>query len=125
MGFFDFLKPKKKNINDFAQQTLKNLFPKGELDYEAGTDILLKILENKVDRKAARNIFTKSVLISNISRDNFDVERLESHLKGYCIEHFNSSQIKDFHNYLTAIKVSLVLGKSPSDVKKNGTGYSL
>jgi hypothetical protein len=60
MGFFDFLKPKRNEALDAAQAMLKQVFPNGEIDYQAGTAEVLHILNNSVSKEIARNIFTKS-----------------------------------------------------------------
>lgn len=130
MGFFDFLKPKKNEIIDTAQSILKQVFPKGEEDYKAGTLELLDILNSKVSESDARNIFIKSTLIcrvvssKNDENIKFDKERLKVHLSGYCLEYFNDEQITRLHNYQIAMLTASLFGGSPKEVKRNGNGYS-
>ena len=123
MGLFDFLKPKKTELDNSLSQLLKAFFPKGETDINAGTDELLLILNNKIDRKEAREIFVKSVSMSRVA-SKFDKERLINHLNGYCIQHFNEAQLDKFFNYLTALTVAMsVHGSSPIDIKRDGDAY--
>lgn len=130
MGFFDFLKPKRNEALDAAQAMLKQVFPNGDLDYQAGTAEVLNILNNAVSKEVARNIFTKSTLICRIvsmkeGEDNkFDVERLKVHLSGYCIQYFNEDQIKRLHNYQVALLASSFFGKTAKDINRLGDGYS-
>ena len=44
MVFFDFFKPKKNEALEAANAMLKQVFPNGELDYEAGTNEILEIV---------------------------------------------------------------------------------
>jgi hypothetical protein len=123
MGLFDFLKPKKTGLDDNLSQLLNAFFPKGETDINAGTDELLLILNSKIDRKEARNIFVKSVSMSRVA-SKFDKERLTNHLQGYCLQNFNEAQLDKFFNYLTALTVAMsVHGSSPIDVKRDGEAY--
>lgn len=124
MGLFDFLKPKKDSLNDNLSQMLNAFFPKGETDINAGTDELLLILNNKIDRKLARDIFVKSVSMSRISA-KFDRERVVNHLRGYCLQHFNDEQIDRFLTYLNTLTMALAIhGSPPSQVKRQGEGYA-
>ena len=130
MGFFDFLKPKRNEALEAAQALLKQVFPNGEADYQAGTNEVLYILNNSVSKEIARNIFTKSTLICRIvsmkeGEDNeFDIERLRVHLSGYCIQYFNEDQVKRLHNYQAALFASSLFGKSAKDLKRLKQGYS-
>lgn len=124
MGLFDFLKPKKDSLNDNLSQMLSTFFPKGETDINTGTDELLQILNNKIERKLARDIFVKSVSMSRISA-KFDRERLVNHLRGYCLQHFNDEQIDKFLTYLNTLTMALAIhGSPPSQVKRKGDGYA-
>lgn len=124
MGLFDFLKPKKDSLNDNLSQMLSTFFPKGETDINTGTDELLQILNNKIERKLARDIFVKSVSMSRISA-KFDRERLVNHLRGYCLQHFNDEQIDRFLTYLNTLTMALAIhGSPPSQVKRKGDGYA-
>lgn len=123
MGLFDFLKPKKTELDDNLSQLLKAFFPKGETDINAGTNELLLILNNSIDKNEARNIFVKSVSMSRVA-SNFDKERLVKHLSGYCLQHFNEQQLDKFFNYLTALTVAMkVHGSSPVEIKRDGDAY--
>ncbi len=124
MGLFDFLKPKKTQLDDNHSQLLKAFFPKGETDINTGTNELLLILNNAIDNSEARNIFIKSVSISRIA-SKFDKERLVNHLRGYCLQHFNEKQLDKFFDYLTALTVAMkVNGSSPVEIKREGDGYA-
>lgn len=123
MGLFDFLKPKKSNLDSNLSQLLNTFFPKGETDINAGTDELLLILNNKIDRKEARNIFVKSVSMSRVA-SKFNKERLINHLNGYCLQHFNETQLDKFFDYLTALTVAMSIhGSSPVEIKRDGDAY--
>ena len=123
MGLFDFLKPKKTELDDNLSQLLKAFFPKGETDISAGTNELLLILNNTIDKNEARNIFVKSVSMSRVA-SNFDKERLVNHLRGYCLQHFNEKQLDKFFDYLTALTVAMkVHGSSPVEIKRDGDAY--
>lgn len=123
MGFFDFLKPKKNKAVESARNILYQVFPKGELDYQVGTQEILDILNNKVDNNTATNIFVKTVIRSRVE-EAFNKEILLSHLKGYCIELFNENQVERLHQYLVALIVASKFEIAPSSVKRSGTGYS-
>src|SRR5690606_4839493 len=123
MGLFDFLKPKKTELDENLSQLLKAFFPKGETDINAGTNELLFILNNTIGMHEARNIFVKSVSISRVS-SNFDKQRLVNHLKGYCLQHFNEKQLDKSFDYLTALTVAMkVHGSSPVEIKRDGDAY--
>jgi hypothetical protein len=124
MALFDFFKPKKTVTQEIWDKMSKQFFPKGSEDINAGTDELLFILHNSIDKETARNIFIKSMIISSLS-DKFDEERLRIHLSGYCLEHFTEKQVKDFHLYITLLKGVLpIFGVSPSQVhRKIDGGY--
>lgn len=130
MGFFDFLKPKKNEALEAANAMLKQVFPNGELDYKAGTNEILEILNHKIPSDVARNIFVKSTMICRIvaskndENSKFDVERLRVHLSGYCIEHFNEDQIKQLHGYQVSLLTASLFGISPKDVRRTGSGYA-
>lgn len=98
---------------------MKKVFPNGKSDITAGTEELLSILGNTVSVENARNIFTKSMAIAFLSNE-FDINRLEGHLNGYCKGIFSSSELQQFHSYLTARKVALMMGVSK--VKKDAAG---
>jgi hypothetical protein len=124
MGLFDFFKPKQSDLSIKLQQMINDFFPKGEKDIQAGTDELLFILDNRISQSEARNILIKSVALSRISEQQFNKERLKTHLAGYCIQYFNDKQIEKFHGYLGALTVAMKIhGSTPSEVKRNGNGY--
>jgi hypothetical protein len=123
MGFLDFFKPKHKELNISLQQMINAFFPHGEKDVETGTQELLHILNDTIDEKEARIIFIRSFSLCCISK-KFDKARLKSHLKGYCIQHFNENQIEKFHGYLSALIFARVFrGKTPSEVIRKGNSY--
>lgn len=115
MGLFKFFKPKKKEIIAI-EQFQELLFPIGQIDIDAGTNELLRILNNKISRDEARSIFVKSYGLSKIS-EKFDIERLKAHLSGYCLHYFTDKQVNDFHGYLVSLILAMTFsGKSPSEV---------
>lgn len=115
MGLFKFFKPKKKE-KTAIEQFQELLFPKGQIDVDAGTNELLRILNNKINRDEARSIFVKSYSLSKIS-EKFDTERLKAHLSGYCLHYFTDKQVDDFHGYLVSLMFAMAFsGKSPSQV---------
>lgn len=123
MGLFNFKRNKKTELNDNLAKMLNAFFPKGETDINAGTDEVLLILNNKINRDEARNILVKSVAISRIS-EKFEKERLISHLNGYCIHNFNDAQIDKFFNYLTALAIAMKIhGSTPVEIKRDGDSY--
>lgn len=123
MGFFDFLKPKKNKLNEQSERIINDIFPKGRKDIDSVMNELLLILNNKIGKKEAETIATKSVIISRISQD-FDKDRLKVHLAGYCIQHFSESQISKFFDYLTAIKIAkMIQNRTPSEIRRKGDGY--
>ena len=130
MGFFDFFKPKKNEALEVANAMLKQVFPGGELDYKAGTNEILEILNHKVSVDVARNIFVKSTMICRIvsskndENSKFDVDRLRVHLSGYCIEHFNEDQIQKLHGYQVSLLAASLFGVSPKEVRRTSSGYA-
>ena len=123
MGLFNFLKPKKDTKNELFEKLSNQIFPKGDKDINAGTDELLFILDNTVDRDTAKSIFVKAMVISAIT-EKFDEERLKAHLRGYCLEYFNPDQVKTYHIYLVALTTARVLHrKTPSEVKRDNHKY--
>jgi hypothetical protein len=120
MGLFDFLKPKKNELNDMMAQMSASFFPKGEKDINAVTDAVLHILNNKISRDEAKNIALKSVAISRISKA-FSKERLKAHLAGYCLQHFNDKQVETFHGYLILLTTGIMMfRKTPSEIVRDG-----
>ena len=123
MRIFDFFKPQKKPLNEFVESMTNSMFPKGKKDIQAGTNELLFILNNKIDYNTAEGIFVRSTALSRISKE-FDRERLRSHLSGYCIEHFDNSQIDKYFDYLTALSFAMILNnRTPSEVRREGSIY--
>jgi len=123
MGLFDFMKPKKNNLNDFMANLNNSMLPKGEKDIEAGTKEILSILNNKVNYETAKTIFLRSIAISRLSQ-NFDEARLRAHLMGYSIQHFDEDQIRKLHQYLEALKTAMESARrTPSEVKRVGEYY--
>lgn len=123
MGFFDFLKPKKNEMNEALAQMQAKFFPKGQKDIDAVTDALLYILNNGISKNEAGSIAVKSVVISRISKD-FSKERLKQHLQGYCLQHFNDEQIETFHGYLAFLTVAdMMFKKTPSELVREGDSW--
>ena len=123
MGLFDFLKPKKSPLDAMMEKMHHSFFPKGQKDIDAATNELLQILNNKISRQEAGSILLKSIMISAIS-EKFTEERLRQHLAGYCIQHFNSAQVKRFYEYLGSIAVAkMVHNRTPSEIRRTAEGY--
>jgi hypothetical protein len=123
MKLFDFLKPKKSELNDSIAHLHASIFPKGEKDMNAVTNELLLILNNKISISEATNIALKAIAISRISQ-NFNRERLKSHLAGYCLHYFSDKQIDKFYNYLAALSTAWTHhNRTPSEVKREGDDY--
>jgi hypothetical protein len=123
MGLFDFLKPKKNEMNEMFDQMHAKFFPKGQKDIDAVTDALLYILKNKISRSEAAKIAVKSVAISRISNE-FSKERLKQHLARYCLQHFDDKQIETFHGYLAFLIVAdMMFKKTPSELVREGDSW--
>ena len=123
MGFLDFLKPKKKGLNDVFERMSKVTFPNGKEDIDAATNEVNVILGHKLNYEEARSIALKSVLISRVSQD-FTVDRLKAHLAGYALQHFNERQVDELYTYLNVLKVAMALhSKGPSKIKRDGDKY--
>ena len=123
MGFFDFLKPKKTKLQGAIDDMLKDMFPKGKADIDAGTNELLYILNHKISRTEAQSIFIKSVSISRVAK-SFDKERLRSHLAGYCLHYFNEQELEQYYNYINSLRMVAVMGVTPADLRRMGDGYA-
>ena len=124
MGFFDFLKPKKNSLQDNLGKLQLMIFPKGEADIRAATNELLLILNNKISSSEAKDIVVKATSLAHIAQ-NFDENRLKSHLSGYCIHHFNDEQFEKFYSYVRSLLLAKTIhGKSAVDVKRMGDGYA-
>ena len=123
MGIFDFLKPKGNSLQDEIDKIHGKFFPKGDKDVNSAVDEILWILNNKISRDEAKKIALKSIIISRIA-ENFNQERLRSHLEGYCLHHFNDEQLKHFYDYLMALTAAMQYHrKTPSEVKRIDNGY--
>lgn len=123
MGLFDFLKTKPSKVHELFIKMEANIFPKGEIDRNAVVNELLNILDNKISRSEALDIFLKSVFISYFS-ENFDIDQLRDHLMGYCLDRFSENQLDRFYKYLLAIKAANRFSrKSPSEIWREGDAY--
>lgn len=123
MGLFDFLKPKKTEMEEMFEKMSAKIFPKGEKDINAVVDSLLYILDNKISREEAKSIALKSTFLSRFNT-NFDRDRLRSHLAGYCLQHFNDKQIETFHGYLVFLTIAdAKFRKTPSEIIREGDGW--
>lgn len=103
MKLFDFLKKSKSANNSelkeiFGKMT-KEIFPNGQKDIDERTNILLRILNNKIDKQTANTIVIRSSSICYTSnlRGEFDLERLRQHLAGYSLQYFDEKQLQDFY----------------------------
>jgi hypothetical protein len=104
-------------LNDFVDMATKNIFPGGAKDIDAGTKVLLLILDNKIDYNTAVHIFTRSAAFAKIANE-FSRERLKQHLVGYCLQYFNETQIDSYYDFLLAIaqtKNSINVSNSKED----------
>ena len=116
MGLFGSSQQKKEDpINDL----LKKIFPNGISDINDGTDELLRILNNGVQRQTAQDIFVKSFARSTMDT-NFDLNDLKIHHDGYCKGIFSPSQLQQLLDYLTARKLALLFGGKKVFKDKNG-----
>src|SRR6478609_1564207 len=97
MGLLDFFKPTQRANKELQENLSVKFFPNGDKDVNAGTDELLYILSNKVDRETAKDIFVKSFAASVLSPQfsfEFNETRLLSHLSGYCLNYFSPDQVR-------------------------------
>ncbi len=123
MGIFDLFKKKKTPMEELYEKMSNMIFPKGPKDIDAGTAELLSILNHKVSEETAKSVFLKSAFISRIV-ENFDEDRLRSHLAGYALQHFNQRQLVQFYIYLVAISAAIIInGITPSEVRRDGDEY--
>ena len=124
MSIFNLFKAKKSNpFEEIREKMMNSMFPKGPKDIDAGAKELLYILNNKIDIQTSRTIFMKSYTICTVA-EKFDVERLKTHLKGYCIQHFEEKQIEQFYSYLVALNTAMTVNRrTPSEVRREGNSY--
>jgi hypothetical protein len=103
MGLFKFFKKNKSTnnaeLNALMDKTLKDIFPNGQKDIDERTNVLLRILNNKIDVKTAKTILMRSssICYTGNLRGAFDVERLRQHLAGYCLQYFDEKSLQDFY----------------------------
>ena len=117
MGLFGNKKEKKEDpLNDL----IRKIFPNGASDISDGTDELLAILNNSVQRLTAQDIFVKSFARSTMDT-NFDINELKIHLDGYCKGIFSAGEMQQLLDYLTARKLALMLGAKKVLKNKNGS----
>jgi len=69
MGLFDFLKPKKTELEKTMEELDKNLFPGGNKQKMVGGQKILKITGPKFDLPTAVNIYVKAKVRFEISED--------------------------------------------------------
>jgi hypothetical protein len=103
MGLFNFLKKKKgKELDNLLNEMTKVIFPNGQQDIDDGTNELLHILQNKVDKNTAKTILMRcsSICYTTGMRNEFNRERLKAHLAGYALQYFNENQLDRFYYYL-------------------------
>lgn len=126
MGLFNFLKSKQSQ--DSQEKLSVKFFPNGEKDVNAGTDELLFILRDKVDRETAKDIFVKSFAASVLSPQffyEFNEQRLLSHLSGYCLQYFSPDQVRKLYSYLSVLNSAIRENNmSPAEVTRDGGLYS-
>lgn len=123
MSFFNFFYRKRKISTESIAETNQNCFPKGEADMIAGTNEVILILEGKISRAEARDIFIKCV---NMSCEplKLDRDRLVANLEDSSVHYFDNAQTDKFLSYLTALTVARnIFDCSPIDVERDGDGY--
>lgn len=93
---------KGKELQELITKMQKEIFPNGETDINAGTNELLRILNNAIDANTARSIFMKSSSICYTTSMNgqFSKERLKQHLAPYALNNFNDNALSEFYDYL-------------------------
>jgi hypothetical protein len=103
MGLFNFFKKNKSannsEFNELVGKVTKTIFPNGREDIDERTNVLLRILNNKIDAQTARTILLRSSSLAYTSnlRKAFDIERLKQHLSGYCLQYFTDKALQDFY----------------------------
>lgn len=100
------------------------LYPNGKVDYDAGVNELLSILDNKIDRQTASGIFSKARACAHTSSD-FSADRLRLHLQPYALHFFNDYQLDRFFRFLMSCSIlALTQHKGPSEIRiVNGDYY--
>ncbi|MFW5879627.1 MAG: hypothetical protein ACOC22_04185 [bacterium] len=101
------------------EEITKQIFPNGKSDIISGRNELLEILDHSISKKNAENIFVKSMTIAFLTKE-FSVERLQIHLDGYCKGIFSNDELQKFHEYLTARKLALFMGRPKVSKDQNG-----
>ncbi|MDG4945734.1 hypothetical protein NMK71_04850 [Weeksellaceae bacterium KMM 9713] len=100
-------KGQKQNNNELSsllEKMHKEIFPNGEKDIEEGTQELLRILNHKVDKNTAKNIFIKSssICYTTTMSSGFSKERLKQHLAPYALDYFNEYALNEFYDYIVS-----------------------
>ncbi|MBS9773781.1 MAG: hypothetical protein KGV59_01310 [Tenacibaculum sp.] len=90
------------DIKKLVREMFQQVFPNGQKDIQEGTNALLNILNHSVDRKTAEDIFVKSSVICHGAsiKQEFNKERLKTHLAPYALHYFNNVSFNEFYNYL-------------------------
>lgn len=127
-------------LEELVNKINKEIFPNGKEDIKQGTNKLLQILNNSIDKKTAEIVFIKSAAICYITsmKGTFSKERLKKHLAPYALQYFNNNTLDEFYNYLLSynekinsfnelVKISREFSKSsnPTDISddKMPEGY--
>ena len=100
-----FYRKNYKSKNKFEEELKKlhgEIFPNDREDIDKGTDKLLEILDNRIDREEAEQIFVKSASICYMTSLEilFTEERLTQHLAPYALKYFKDDELEQFYMYL-------------------------
>ena len=103
-------------------QMYKGMFPKGQVDLDAGAKEVQRILGGRIPLKEAQSIFVKSYSLMTLREGELDKDRLVMHLKGYCWEYFDDEKVDALLLYLCMVKLSAAMGGSPASVRRTAEG---
>lgn len=118
MGLFNFFKRKKNPLEETTEKLFNEIFPGGKKDIELGAKVLQNLLGNKIDFTKAVQIYTRSAALAKTT-DNFDLERLRTHLAGYSLQYFSQQELNSYYEFLFAFRNS----KSPIVVSNNSSDF--
>lgn len=119
MGLFDFFRRKKDPLKETTEKIFNEIFPGGKKDIETGAKVLQHLLRNKIDTKTAVQIYSQSAAFAKIT-EQFDKERLRSHLGGYALHYFTESELNSYYEFLTAFRNTT---KPITTVRSSGDFY--
>jgi len=92
----------KNELQNLMERMQREIFPNGKNDIDEGTKQILYILNHKVNKQTAQNIFVKSSSICYTASLNgqFSKERLKQHLAPYALHYFEEETLAVFYEYL-------------------------